>query len=55
MIYNVWTAGSFDTVYLSQGSQCEQNDFVLKSQEQPWFQQTFQMIGTVKSYNFMVS
>lgn len=55
MIYNVWTAGSFDTVYLSQGSQCEQNDFVLKSQEHHWFLQTFQMKATVKSYKFMAS
>jgi len=37
MIYNVWTAGSFDTVYLSQRSQCEQTDFVLKSKKKHWF------------------
>ncbi len=41
MIYNVWTAGSFDTVYLSQCSQREQINFVLKSNKKHWFLQTF--------------
>ncbi len=41
MIYNVWTAGSFDTVYLSQCSQREQINFVLKSNKKHWFLQIF--------------
>ncbi len=49
MIYNVWTAGSFDTVYLSQCSQREQINFVLKSNKKHWFLQTFWKNVTAKS------